>query len=234
MDVLFVNESTVLSDIDAWQIAWACDYQARFHYGRSGWRSDVRCAFLPGGGAAVIPAGASVLHFLDTADQAGALGYHDEDGKEVPYARVFVKTTQSDGGAVSEVASHEVLELVTDPHVNLSALTGDLKRLYAVEVGDPVQGNAYDVGVVEGRTTGVVVADFTLPSYYDPTTPADEPTSFRGSVKGAFALAAQGYYGFIDLSNVAAGWQQQVGAERHSAPPPDRDDRFGRRVAGKA
>jgi hypothetical protein len=233
MEVYVVNESTALSDIDAWNIGWACDYQAQFHYGRSGWRSDVRCAFLPGGGQAKIPAGGSVLHFLDTADQAGALGYHDEDGNEVPYARVFVKTTQADGGVVSEVASHELLELASDPHVNLTALTGDMKRLYAVEVGDPVQGNAYDVGAPEAKVTGVAVADFALPNWFDPSTPADQPTSFRGAVKGPFALAAQGYYGYVDLTNVAAGWQQQAGAERHGAPPSDRDDRFGQRVGGK-
>lgn len=232
MDVFLVNESTALSDMQAFEVAWACDYQARYHYGRSGWRSDVRCYFVPGGGAARIPAGGIVLHMLDTADQPGALGYHDEDGNEVAYARVFVKTALDDGQQPSEVASHELLELVTDPHVNMTAPTADLKWLYAVEVGDPVQGNGYDVGMPEGRATGVIVADFTLQAYYDPTTHPDEPTSFRGSIKGPFALAPQGYYGYVDLTNVAAGWQQKLGAERTAAPPPDRDDRFGRRVGG--
>jgi hypothetical protein len=231
MNVYLVNESTVLSDTDAFNIAWACSYQAEYHYGRAGWRPDVRCYFLPGGGQAKIPAGGSVLHLLDTADVAGALGYHDEDGNEVPYARVFVKTTQADGQHVSEVASHELLELATDPHLNLTAPTSDLKRLYAVEVGDPVQGNGYDVGAPEGRTTGIVVADFTLPGYYDPNTAAGASTSFRGSIHGPFALAAQGYYSFIDLTNVAGGWQQQVGAEHVGPVAPDRDDRLTQRVS---
>lgn len=228
MDIYAVNEATALADTDAWRIAWAVDYQCRFHYGRSGWRPDVRCLFLPGGAAAKIPVGGAALHFLDTADQQGALGYHDEDGNELPYARVFVKTTLADGGEVSEVASHEALELATDPHVNLTAPTGDLKRLYAVEVGDPVQGNAYDVGAPEGRTTGLAVCDFTLPSYYDPSTHPDQPTSFRSSVKGPFALAPKGYYGFVDLTNVAQGWQSQLGAEHVGPIGPD--DRFIRRT----
>ncbi len=234
MDILFVNESTALSDADAWNIAWACDYQARFHYGRSGWRSDVRCSFLPGGGQAKIPAGASVLHLIDTLDVAAALGYHDEDGAEVAYARVGVKTTQQDGGQVSEVCSHEVLELATDPHVNDSCPTADLKRLYAKEVGDPVQGHAYDVGAPEMRPTGVVVADFTLPNYYDPKTAADAPTSFRGSIKGPFALSPQGYFSYVDLTNLAAGWQQTVGGEYKGRPPAEHDDRFIQRLGAVA
>lgn len=227
MNIYFVNESS-LTDLEAWRIAWACDYQARFHYGRSGWRSDVRCSFIPGGASATIPAGGAVMHLLDTADQPGALGYHDEDGNEIAYGRVFVQTTQQAGEQVSEVAAHETLELATDPHINLTAPTGDLKRLYAVEVGDPVQGNGYDLGAPEGRQVGITVCDFTLPSYYDPNTQANRPTSFRGSVKGPFALAAQGYYSFIDLTDVAAGWRQQVGQERTRPVPPD--DRLDRRT----
>lgn len=228
MDILFVNESS-LTDQEVWRIAWACDYQARFHYRRSGWRGDVRCGFLPGGGAAVIPAGASVMHLLDTADQAGALGYHDEDGNEVPFGRVFVKTTTQDGQQPSEVASHETLELATDPHINDTCPTADLKRLYAKEVGDPCQGNAYDVGAPEGRTTGVVVADFVLPNYFDPNTKPDAATDFRGALKGPFALGPQGYFSYVDLTNVPAGWQQAVGQERTAPVTPDRDDRLGRR-----
>lgn len=227
MDIYFVNESTQLSERDAWNITWACDYQARFHYSRAGWRPDVRCHYLPGGGHAQIPGGGMVMHFLDTADQPGALGYHDEDGNEVPFGRVFVVTSQQANDPVSEVASHEVLELATDPHINDSCLTGDSKKLVAKEVGDPCQGNAYDVGEPEGRTLGISVADFVLPNYFDPSTAADAVTDFRGALKGPFVVGPHGYQSYVDLSNPGAGWQQTLGAERTSAPGSD--DRLGRR-----
>jgi hypothetical protein len=229
VQVYLVNESTALSDTDAFRVAWACDYQARFHYGRSGWRDDVRCYFAPGGANAKIPSGGLILHMLDTSDQQGALGYHDEDGNEVPFARVFVKTAQADGQQASEVASHELLEMATDPNINLTAPTGDLKRLYALEVGDPCQGNGYDVGAPEGRTTGVVVADFVTPAFFDPKTPATQTTDFRGALHGPFALGSKGYVSYVDLTNLGAGWQQQVGSERTIPVTPDRDDRLGRR-----
>jgi hypothetical protein len=227
-DVYVVNESTALNDTDAWSLSWALDYQSRFHFGRAGWRSDIRVSYVPGGGSAKIPAGGWILHLLDTADVQGALGYHDEDGNEVPYGRVFVKTSQSDQQQPSEVASHELLELAVDPHVNDSCLTGDGKRLYAKEVGDPCQGNGYDVGDPEGRKTGVVVADFALPEWFDPNTKATAPTTFRGSLKGPFSLGSQGYVSFIDMANSSAGWTQQVGQE-HKGPIADPDDRLRRR-----
>lgn len=228
MDVYLVNESTGLTDQQAWNIAWALDYQARFHIGRSGWRSDVRVIYLPGGAQARIPAGGRVLHMLDTSDQPGALGYHDEDGNEVAFARVFVATAQQDGQQASEVASHELAELIADEHVNLSALTADSKRLYALEVGDPVQGTGYDLGAPENRTVGVRVANFALPAWFDPNTKT-ERVDFRGVLSAPFQIAPQGYVSFIDTAQFGQGWQQQLGAERTTPPTPDQDDRLGRR-----
>jgi hypothetical protein len=225
--VYVVNESTLLNDTQAWSLSWALDYQARFHFGRSGWRSDARVMFVPGGANAKIPAGGWILHLLDTADVQGALGYHDEDNKEVPYGRVFVKTSQQDGQQPSEVASHELLEMLVDEHVNDSCLTGDSKRLYAKEVGDPCQGNGYDVGAPESRVTGVIVADFALPNWFDGNTKPDQPTTYRGSLKGPFTLGSQGYVSFIDMTNPQQGWQQSLG---HAATPrTDPDDRLVRR-----
>lgn len=229
LTVYLVNESSVLTEVEAFNIAWALNYQAQFHYGRSGWRSDVNCIYLPGGGNARIPAGGAVLHLLDTCDVAGALGYHDEDGNEVAYARVGVKTAQQNGQQPSEVASHELLELATDPNVNLAAVTGDMKRLIPIEVGDPVQGSGYDVGEPEGRPVGVKVANFALPAYFDPNTKS-EKVDFRGVLKVPFTIAPQGYLSYLDLTNVAAGWKQQLGAERTTPAAPGSDDRLGRRA----
>lgn len=227
--IVAVNESTVLGDKECFNIAWACDYQLHYHFGRSGWRSDVSCQYRPGGVKAVIPAGASILHLLDTSDQPGALGYHDEDGNEVPYVRAFAKTTQDDGESVSAMCSHECTELAADPHVNLSALTGDMKHLYALEVGDPVQGSDYDVGAPQGKALGVQVANFALPAYFDPNT-TSERVDFRGVLTKPFTIAPRGYMSYIDTSNFTAGWQQHMGAER-TEPVTDKDDRVARRVS---
>src|SRR5215831_19305288 len=180
LTIYAINETTTLEEKDVFNICWAVNHQLVYHYGPS-WRSDVRLVYVPKAIGAPDPPrlhGKAVLHFLDTSDQQGALGYHDQDGNEVPSAKVFVKDAVEGGDVPSEVASHEALELATDPHVNLSALTGDGSRLYALEVGDPVQGTGYDVGqpaVGVGTPTGITVANFALPSYFDPTTPEVYP-----------------------------------------------------------
>lgn len=218
MDIFLVNETTLLSDNDAFNIAWACDYQLRYHFGRAGWRSDCRCVFLPGGAKAKVPARGAILHLLDTSDQQGALGYHDEDGNEIPRAIVGVQTARQDGDAESEVASHEALELAADPNVNLAALTSDGRRLYALETADAVQGYPYDVGAPQGRTTGVTVANFVLPSYFDPNTQPAAKVDFLGRLQGPFTLAPQGYASFVDLTDLQAGWQQEFGEKRSELP----------------
>lgn len=218
MDVYVTNESSALTDAEAWNVAWACDFQAQYHFGRSGWRSDVRCIYLPAGANAKVPAGGSVLRLLDTTDQQGALGYHDENGNEIPGADVFVKTAQQAGDEPSEVASHELLELAVDPHVNLSALTGDGKRLYALEVGDPVQGTGYGLNEPHGGSGGLKMANFALPAYFDPNT-TTERVDFCGVLKGPFTLTSGGYMSYIDLANLPAGWQQEFGQARSELPP---------------
>lgn len=218
MEVYLVDQSTLISEQGAFQIAWALDRQARFQFGRQGWRSDVRCYYVNKGVKPTVLSGQMVLHLVDDITVANALGFHDEDGNEVPYAQIGVRQCQQDNDPVSEVASHELLELAVDPHVNLSALTGDGRRLYAYEVGDPCQGNAYDVLEPEGKQSGIMVADFALPNYFDPNTAAGAKTSFRGATTGPFSLAPQGYMSFVDLTNLQAGWQEEFGEKRDKAP----------------
>jgi len=66
-----------------------------------------------------VPAGAWAILFLDNADQANALGYHDLTKHGLPLSKVFVKTTLADGQKVSVTACHELSEMMIDPSVNL-------------------------------------------------------------------------------------------------------------------
>lgn len=219
LTIYAVNESTLLPEKDMFNICWALNHQLVYQYGPA-WRSDVRLVYVPKEVGAPDPAllnGKCVLHFLDTSDQQGALGYHDQDGNEIPSAKVFVKDAQTSGDSASEVASHEALELATDPHVNLSALTGDGSRLYALEVGDPVQGTGYDVLSPEGRTFGITVANFALPAYFDPAYIGDK-VDYRGALKQPFTLAPGGYMSYIDTANFQQGWQSEFGQERTELP----------------
>jgi hypothetical protein len=63
--------------------------------------------------------------YIDDADTAGALGYHDLTKDGQPVSKVFVKTTLEDHQVVSVTACHELFEMVIDPIANLWAQAAD-------------------------------------------------------------------------------------------------------------
>lgn len=77
--------------------------------------------------------------FLDNADVANALAYHDLTPDGFPVSRVFVKTILDDKQSVSVATSHELVEMLVDPAINLNSTGPDPKTLYAYEAADPVE-----------------------------------------------------------------------------------------------
>ena len=69
--------------------------------------------------------------FLDDADQPGALAYHDLTPDGLPLSKVFVKTTLANHDLVSVSASHELVEMLVDPAINLLCTGPDPKTVYA-------------------------------------------------------------------------------------------------------
>jgi hypothetical protein len=104
-------------------------------------------------------AGNWAIVFLDNADVANALGYHDltKDGQPVSY--VFVKTTISAGEKVSVTACHELCEMLVDPAVNLWADRGN-GTVYAYEMCDACEEMTFKVD-------GVDMSDFVYPSFFE-------------------------------------------------------------------
>ncbi|MGZ3459782.1 MAG: hypothetical protein ACXU86_14905, partial [Archangium sp.] len=94
--------------------------------------------------------------------------------------------------------SHEVLELIADPDVNLMVLAphpkgGPQPVLRPYEVCDPVQGNSY-------RIDGVVVSNFVTPLYFAQTERPTKQTNFLNMPLQQFGLAPGGYFSYLDLS----------------------------------
>lgn len=104
--------------------------------------------------------GAWSMVFLETADTPGALAYHDLTTDGFPLSKVFVKTTIDDGEQVSVSASHELVEMLVDPAINLMATGPDPKAVYAYEMGDPVEALTFNVN-------GIPMSDFVYPAYFE-------------------------------------------------------------------
>ena len=105
-------------------------------------------------------AGAWAMVFLDDADAPGALAYHDLTPDGFPESKVFVRTTLQNGDLVSVSASHELVEMLVDPAINLMSTGPDLKAVYAYESADPVEALSFAVN-------GIEMSNFVYPAYFE-------------------------------------------------------------------
>jgi hypothetical protein len=103
--------------------------------------------------------GTWAILFVDDADVANALGYHDLTPDGLPLSKVFVRTTTQAGEIVSVTVCHELCEMLVDPAVNLCS-TGPKNLLYAYETCDPVEEETFTIG-------GVLMSDFVYPSWFE-------------------------------------------------------------------
>jgi hypothetical protein len=134
--------------------------------------------FLPGAWAMV---------FLDDADEPGALAYHDLTPDGLPESKVFVRTTIDNGDLVSVSASHELVEMLVDPAINLMSTGPDPKTIYAYESADPVEALSFKVN-------GIPMSDFVYPSYFEDFHKAGSVKFDQlGKVKRPFQILAGGY-----------------------------------------
>jgi len=137
------------------------------------------------GGKAIIDtkAGGWPIYLVDFADIDGALGYHDVDANGVPFAKVFVQTSTNDGVDWESVASHEVLETLTDSNANTSVTGPDGCQWYR-EASDAVED-------VEYSRNGVPLSDFVTPNYF--VKDSQGPYDFLAVLKGPFTITDGGY-----------------------------------------
>ena len=131
--------------------------------------------------------GAWGVVFLDDSDEANALAYHDLTPSGLPLSKVFVRTTLANGDKVSVSASHELVEMLVDPAINMMTTGPDPKTVYAYESADPVEALTFNVN-------GIPMSDFVYPSYFEGFR---KPNSVKfdqlGKVKRPFQILAGGY-----------------------------------------
>lgn len=145
--------------------------------------------------------GDAILYLWDQTDVPGALGYHDANARGIPYGFVFVSLTEELGEEWSATLSHEALELIGDPYVNLLAMgphpeQPDFAVFHWFEMCDAVQAETYEID-------GVVVSNFVLPTYF---TGIDEPGGrndflgrhYDGAPLKSFGINPGGYIGFYN------------------------------------
>jgi hypothetical protein len=157
------------------------------------------------------------LVFLDDADQANALGYHDLTPEGLPLGKVFVRTTLSSKNLVSVTASHELVEMLADPAIDLAAEAPD-GTFYAYEVADPVEEETFGID-------GIPMSNFVYPSWFEGfRKPKSDKFDDLGSCQKPFEIRPGGYMSIFKDGQ----WTQIFGSKRHEARF-QREDRRGRR-----
>lgn len=219
--IAIVNTSNRVSDADVSTMTAAVAHQVRYHAAPQ-WSTTappvvfhghVNPATEPKDGSLHvpdhIPSGAYVLGIFDTDDVPDALGWHSEGDGSLVFGRVNAGVVLDNGGhaltgplTVSSVLSHEVLEATFDPCVNRWAQDAN-GRLWAVEVGDPVESDWY---VIEVGSDKVTVSDFVYPAWFDAGAHETARTHWLTAALAPFTVASGGYAVVWD----AGGQPQQV------------------------
>ena len=138
-----INESTVLTDAEVTPVVIALQQQVTNDF-RPIWGTDAELKMVPQGTQP--PTGTWWLVILDDSDQAGALGYHDLTPDGLPIGKVFAASDLKAGTSWSVTASHELLEMLADPNINLTVFAQNANTtgiLYAYEVCDACEDDSF-------------------------------------------------------------------------------------------
>jgi len=148
-----------------------------------------------------VPNGYWPVIVRDDIHTAGAAGVHqDKNGQ--PYALVEA----SDSWSLT--ASHETLEMLTDPFGNRlvsgrSPKRGQGRVEFLVEVGDPCEDAAFAY-----TANGITVTDFITPAFFDPVHSPSTQYSFTGAVKKPRQVLKGGYLSWHDP--ISDHWWQEI------------------------
>ncbi len=205
--VAVINASHAVSDADVQEAVTALQTQVHRDFAPV-WGIDADLSFIPSGNEP--PPGAWWLVVLDNSDQAGALGYHDLTSQGLPLGKVFAKSDINNGANWTVTASHELLEILADPDINLATFVeqdgqGSMGKgiLYAYEVCDACEAEEYSYLV-----DGTAVSDFVYPSWFESFwKPGATQFDRQNQIREPFELLPGGYIGVYGVV-AGTGWQQ--------------------------
>src|SRR5258708_24239792 len=115
--IAVINASTVLTDDQVQAAVPALQTQVHRDFAPI-WGIDADVSFVPSGSNP--NPGLWWLTVLDDSDQAGALGYHDITDQGLPLGKGFAGTDLKYSKQWTVTASHELLEMLADPEINLT------------------------------------------------------------------------------------------------------------------
>jgi hypothetical protein len=145
--------------------------------------------------------GDAIIYLWDEVDVDEALGYHEANAAGIPFGFVFTELVKKFDEPWTVTLSHEALELIADPEVNLLVAgphPGNPKAevFHWYEMCDAVQDEKYKVD-------GIWVSNFVLPLYFTENAEKGGRNDFLGRVYKrrtlqSFGINPGGYVGFYN------------------------------------
>lgn len=205
--IAYVRETNLLTDalVQSYVLAQQTQITRDF---RPIWHIDAVCVFVKPGDP--VPQGAWVVYFRDHSPDPGALGFHDDSGSPIAY--VFVADDLADGMNWCVTGSHETLEMLVDPTINLTrdrTLNGTTWE-YAAEICDAGEDDSYGYWITGQDGHGHLMSSFVTPSWFDESGKAPFVFPVRVPIVAPFQLLPGGYIGRREITPVAGEWTQQM------------------------
>lgn len=230
--IAVINESTVVTDEAVRDLILALQAQVDVDFSPV-WHLD--CILLFQEREQPIEAGVWQLVILDNSDQAGALGYHELTAHGDPLGKVFAGEDLKYGANWTITASHELLEMLADPWINMCAQVEN--SFYAYEVCDPCEADEFGYGITLSNNGRIVqVSDFVTPGWFQVGTGASGPFDVRGHIIKALELLPDGYISVLRAGD-SNGWVQLSGRftdqNREARSVPKEGHRRHKRMIGK-
>lgn len=213
--IAVINHSTVLTDEQIKQCLPAFQKQVRQDfapiYGRS---ANLRKS------VGAVRSGDWWIVVADDSDQAGALGYHETTDEGLPISFVFAKTDLQYHLSWTVTFTHELLEMLADPLIQICAQDPASGLIYAYECCDAVEADelAYNID-------GVPVTDFMTPYWFmPPFGKGIHAYDFLSKCDAPFKLLAGGYISIYEngqwTQRYAQGDQARAPRRQISVPLP--------------
>jgi hypothetical protein len=147
--------------------------------------------------------GDAIIYLWDDVNVEDALGFHERNAAGIPFGFVFTELVKEIDEPWTVTLSHEALELIADPEVNLLVAgphPGDPARevFHWYEMCDAVQDDKYKVD-------GIWVSNFVLPLYFTASQEEGGRNDFLGRLDRktkrplqSFGINHGGYIGFFN------------------------------------
>ena len=200
--VAVINHCSALNNDDVSKVVAVLQKQVHQDFAPI-WGIDADLVFVPRD--ADPPADHWWLLIMDRSDDPSLTGSHNLNPEGLPTGRVFAKSDMEKQLKWTVTASHELLEMLADPAINLSVFIESGSKhgkLYAYEVCDPCEGDGYGYEI-----DGVTVSNFVFPSWFEPFRKPGAQFDFQKKIEKAFQLLPGGYIGVLDIKS-ETGWQQ--------------------------